>query len=100
MPSWTSADKTALMNDNDGFSDAAYYDGSASPIYGFFSNDFALLSLVAGDVASSEALFMCKTADVTSAVKGTAVVRNSVNYVVTAKKPDGTGMTTLVLKKA
>ena len=100
MPTWTADEKTAIFNANDGFSDAAYYDGGVAAIYGWFTNDYTTISLVAGDVASAEALFTCAASSVTGVVQGKALVQGGVNYTVVIPKPDGAGLTTLVLKKA
>jgi len=45
-----------------------------------------------------QAMIMCRTSDVSSAVEGTTAVINSTNYVVTDIQPDGQGMTMLVLE--
>ena len=44
--------------------------------------------------------FTCAAADVSAVSAGQALTINSVGYTVTAVKPDGTGLTVLVLDKA
>ena len=73
---------------------------TAREITVLFDDEYQELDLLSGMASSSAPAVHCKTADVSVAAKGDAVVVNSVNYIVTAIKPDGTGMTTLVLKKA
>jgi len=66
-----------------------------------FDNEYIDISLTDGDVGSSSPAVHCKSSDVSAAVKGTAVVVSAINYTVAAPpKPDGTGMTVLVLKKS
>lgn len=74
--------------------DAATLDGVA--VTGKFDNAYTDPFGFAG---SSPAL-TCLSADVSTAAQGTAVVVNSVSYTVAAIKPDGTGMTVLVLQEA
>ena len=74
--------------------------GGAS-ITALFDNEYVDINLSMGEVGSSAPALHCKSSDVSTAVKGTAVVVSSVNYTVShPPKPDGTGMTTLILKKA
>ena len=42
---------------------------------------------------------LVKSSDASGAVRGTAVVVNSVSYTVQGIEPDGTGMTKLILEK-
>lgn len=51
-----------------------------------------------GFSGSSPAL-TCASSDVSAAVQGTVVVVDAVNYTVAAIKPDGTGMTRLLLQE-
>lgn len=44
--------------------------------------------------------FTCAASDVAGVAAGQAVTINSVGYTVTAVKPDGTGLTVLVLDKS
>jgi hypothetical protein len=50
--------------------------------------------------SGSEPSLLCKSSDVSARAQGDAVVVNAVNYTITAIKPDGTGMTRLLLAEA
>ena len=67
-------------------------------VVGIFDNGYA--AALAGALESSAPTFVCATANVVSAVQGTAVTVNSTNYVITTVEPDGTGVSTLVLELA
>jgi hypothetical protein len=62
---------------------------------GIFDNGYA----ESFDVDGTQPSLTCASADVSTAVRGTAVVVNAVSYTVADHKPDGTGMTKLVLEK-
>jgi hypothetical protein len=68
--------------------------GGAS-VGGIFDNGFAEIYGMDGAKPSLE----CASSDVTTAVRGTAVVVDSVSYTIASIVPDGTGMTKLVLEK-
>jgi hypothetical protein len=74
--------------------DAATLNGAA--ITGKFDNAY---TDPLGFSGSSPAL-TCASADVSAAAQGMAVVVDAVNYTIAAIKPDGTGMTVLVLQEA
>lgn len=95
MPIWTDDEKAALMNSNDGFSDSAVYGGAT--IYGIFLNEYTELDAVG--VGSSSPAFICPEALVPGAKKGTSISVNGTAYVIQVPKPDGAGLTTLILKK-
>jgi hypothetical protein len=50
-------------------------------------------------VALQQPRFHCRTADVSSAAEGDALVVGGVNYTIRIVQDDGTGMTMLVLEK-
>ena len=50
-------------------------------------------------VANAAPQFQCATSDVSSADKGDAITVNSAAYTVVEVHPDGTGVTTLILKR-
>jgi len=67
-----------------------------SAVRGIFDNAFlAQLGLVGTDP-----LLLCRTSDVTSATRGTAVSVPAGSFKVVRKEPDGTGMSRLVLEAA
>lgn len=86
----------------DDFGTAATYTpdgGAASTVNGIFDNDFIEVDAGGGvGVALQQPRFQCRTADVSSAAEGDAIVISSVNYTVRIVQDDGTGMTTLVLE--
>jgi hypothetical protein len=90
-----SAEDRLSFLDPDEFGIAATV-GTAT-VYGIF--DDAHEAIFDDEVGTTAPQFVCRTADVTSVVRGTSIVINSVTYKVTAVEPDGTGMTTLVLSK-
>ena len=64
-------------------------------VAGIFDNSYADIYSMDGLAPSMQ----CATSDVSTAMRGTAVVVNSVSYTVAGIEPDGTGMTRLVLEK-
>ncbi|MEK9553324.1 MAG: head-tail joining protein [Alphaproteobacteria bacterium] len=97
-----SAADRAIFFDVDDFGTAATYTpdgGAASTVNGIFDNDFIEVDAGGGvGVALQQPRFQCRTADVSSAAEGDAIVISSVNYTVRIVQDDGTGMTTLVLE--
>ena len=49
-------------------------------------------------VAASLPMFECRTSDVSALAVGTAVTVNSTSYTIANKKPDGSGVTQLILE--
>lgn len=89
-------DLTTMLSD---FGQTATVGGVS--ITAIFDNEYIDVNLSMGDVASASPAIHCKSADVTTAAKGTAVTVGGASYTVShPPKPDGTGMTTLVLKKS
>jgi hypothetical protein len=64
---------------------------------GIFDNDFLTAM---GITAGTGPVLLCSAADITSAEQGDSVTVNAVSYTITAKEPDGTGMTLLRLQEA
>lgn len=50
-------------------------------------------------MSGSQSSLLCASADVSTAVQGTAVVVNGINYTVGSIQPDGSGMTRLLLQE-
>jgi hypothetical protein len=98
-----SADDRAIFVNVDDFGVAATYTpsgGSASTVNGIFDNDFVEVDAGGGvAVALQQPRFHCRTADVSSAAEGDALVVGGVNYTIRIVQDDGTGMTMLVLEK-
>jgi hypothetical protein len=98
-----SAADRAIFFDVDDFGTAASYTpsgGSAATVNGIFDNDFIEVDAGGGvGVALQQPRFHCRTADVSSAAEGDALVVSGVNYTIRIVQDDGTGMTMLVLEK-
>ena len=98
-----SAADRAIFFDVDDFGTAASYTpsgGSAATVNGIFDNDFVEVDAGGGvGIALQQPRFLCRTADVSSAAEGDALVIGAVNYTVRIVQDDGTGITTLVLEK-
>ncbi len=98
-----SAADRAIFFDVDDFGTAASYTpsgGSAATVNGIFDNDFVEVDAGGGvGIALQQPRFLCRTADVSSAAEGDALVISAVNYTVRIVQDDGTGITTLVLEK-
>ena len=75
--------------------------GASSSVIGIFDNPQATRN--ASDILGitiPEPRFVCRTADVSAAADGDALVVNATNYTIRVVLTDGVGMTTLVLEKA
>ena len=98
----SAADRAIFVNVDD-FGTAATYTpagGAGSTVNGIFDNDFVEVDAGGGvTVALQQPRFHCRTADVSSAAEGDALVVSGVNYTVRVVQDDGTGMTMLVLEK-
>ena len=69
-------------------------------VSGIFDNGYALGSVGAIGMASSQPTLTLATAHVPANPVGTAVVVGAANYVVCAHEPDGTGVSRLMLEAA
>ena len=73
---------------------------NSTTVNGIFDNGF--LPVDAGGEIRFETLtpqFICRTADVAGATHGQSVTIDGVAYLITGIHPDGTGFTTLMLRK-
>lgn len=97
------ADDRAIFIGVDDFGVAATYTpngGSASTVNGIFDNDFVEVEAGGGvGFALQQPQFQCRTADVSSASEGDALVVSGVTYTIRIVQDDGTGMTVLILEK-
>lgn len=97
------ADDRAVFVNVDDFGVAATYTpsgGAASTINGIFDNDFIEADAGGGvTFALQQPRFHCRTADVSAAAEGDALVVSGVNYTIRIVQDDGTGMTMLVLER-
>jgi len=97
------ADDRAIFVGIDDFGVAATYTpsgGAASTVNGIFDNDFIEIDAGGGvGVAMQQPRFHCRTADVSSAAEGDALVVNTISYIIRIVQDDGTGMTMMVLEK-
>jgi hypothetical protein len=93
----TADDRAIFVSVND-FGVAATYNGGI--ILGIFDNDFIEADAGGGvTFALQQPRFHCRTADVSSAAEGDALVVGGVNYTIRVVQDDGTGMTMLVLER-
>lgn len=81
-----------------GFAVTATYNGSTS-VNGIFDAEYFEPDAGFAGVQSSQPVFLCRTADVSSATHGQVLVVNSATYHIAGVEPDGTGLTLLKLEK-
>ncbi|MEK9917973.1 MAG: head-tail joining protein [Pelagibacteraceae bacterium] len=97
------ADDLAIFFSVDDFGVAATWTpsgGAATTVNGIFDREY-LAADAGGTVAFAieQPRLVCRTADVSTAAEGDALVVNSTNYTIKVVEPDGTGVTTLVLEE-
>lgn len=68
---------------------------AGATVKGIFDNDYADPMGMVGSTPS----LLAASAEVASAVLGTTVVINAINYTVAKIQPDGTGLTRLLLQE-
>ena len=73
--------------------------GSASTINRIFNNEFELVDIGDVGVESNIPILTVKTSDVSSVAQGDTFVIDSVTYKSVIIRPDGTGITEIVLEK-
>jgi hypothetical protein len=73
---------------------------AGNPVSGIFDADYFEVTNVDSGVESSQPGVLCRSSDVSGVVHNDPVVVDGVNYVVVNIRPDGTGMTELMLEKA
>ncbi len=98
-----SADDRAIFFSADDFGVTASYTpagGAASSVKGIFDNEYFETD-AGGEVAIAlqQPMFHCRTADVSGVAEGDAIVINTVNYTIRNVRPDGTGLTMLILEE-
>lgn len=94
----------AAMFDDDDFGVTAEYTaagaGIAVEIKGIFDDDYnAALAPVEALVATSTPQIMCRTSDVPDAAGGDSITIGATTFDVVEVRPDGTGITTLILNR-
>ncbi|HDK41519.1 MAG TPA: hypothetical protein ENG93_02540 [Nitrospirae bacterium] len=87
-----------MMLDTSEFAVTATYDGSTS-VNGIFDNDYEAADLGEGAVEASVPTFLYKSSDISNVQQGMTLVVNGTTYKVREIRPDGTGMTLLVLSE-
>ena len=93
-----SADDLLAMLDTDDFAVTATLTGG-STAKGIFEDEYEALDFDGVVVGSTAPTFTCRTTDLPSITLGTTTATiNSVAYVITESRPDGTGMSTLRLR--
>ncbi len=89
-------DLSVFFDASNGFAVNATVGGSTVPVI----FDAVGQSALAGFVETAGPQCIAKSQDVATVVQGTAITINAVAYTVTGVEPDGTGLTTLQLRKA
>lgn len=94
----------AMLEDLSVFFDTAEFADTATlggvAVTGIFDNAFALGSVGAFGMASTQPVLTLATASVPATPVGTTCVVDGTSYVVTAHEPDGTGLSRLMLEAA
>ena len=92
----TATELSAIVNSND-FGVTATFDSNS--ISGIFDNEFIESDggLEAG-IGYTVTRFICKTSDVSGASFGDTIIINSVAYKIREIRPDGTGMSELIIE--
>ena len=92
----TATDLSAIVNADDFGTNATF---NSSSISGIFDNEFVESDggLEAG-IGYTVTRFICKTSDVSSASFGDTITINSVGYKIREIRPDGTGMSELIIE--
>lgn len=89
-----------LSVDDFGISATFTHGATTTTISGIFDNDFIEVDAGGGvGFALQQPKFVCRTADVSTAVEDDTLVISSVTYKIKVRQDDGTGMTTLILEK-
>lgn len=93
MPQIPADDLADIFNASEFAMDAATV--GAATVYGLFENEYIDVLDVAGTVPA----FACRSSDVTanSIARGTSITINSTAYTVRNLKPNGSGITVLLL---
>jgi len=73
--------------------------GSASTINVIFNNEYELIDVGGVGVESSAPVVTCKSSDLTGIAQGDQFVISSITYKARIVRPDGTGITEIVLEK-
>ena len=97
----TANDRAIFVGINDFGTSATFtHSGTSTTISGIFDNDFVEVDAGGGvPFAMQQPRFMCRTADVTTAVEDDTLVISAVTYKIKVRQDDGTGMTNLILEK-
>lgn len=89
-------DLAAYFATEDGFAVTATSGASSFPV--IFDNDYQ--ASLGGFVEGASPQCMARTSDVSALVQGSAITIEAVAYLVREVRPDGTGVTTLLLERA
>ncbi len=110
MPLWTEDDIDALINDDDlaetvyyfpsyGNADVVSVWGEGIAIVAGFSDSFKMVDLVSGSIVSTEPALQFKTDSILTLMESDRFVVRGTKYDIIDIEPDGTGLTTVRLKK-
>jgi len=78
----------------------ALFDGAAGPVAAIFEADYATATGGAAGFAGSQPAITCADDSVPSSAMGTGVEVRGQRYIVAELRPDGVGMTTVLLELA
>lgn len=81
------------------FVDAAIVTGIADPVMGLFEREYYTIDVGSG-VESYSPAFTCAVADVPGVRRSTPIRVDDTDYTVVNPRPNGTGLTTLILQVA
>lgn len=71
---------------------------AGQPVNGIFDNASVLSEGYDGVMETVRPVFVCRSADVAAVLHGDSATINSVSYKVRGTRPDGTGMTLIILE--
>jgi len=92
----TDADRLEML-DTDEFATTATFGQTSVP--GIFDGQGVEVTVEGMEIATTAPTFLCRESDVSGLARGGTVVIGGTTYYVIEKRPDGTGMVTLILSK-
>ena len=95
--------KTDILNDLPTFLDtddfAVSITYNSKSIAGIFDDEYKGVNPLTGEIEATAPQVIVKISDVSGIVHGSVLLINSTTYYVISIRPDGTGLTTLILSK-
>ena len=87
----------ATFIDTDDFAVSITYNSAS--IAGIFDDEYKGVNPLTGEIEATAPQVIVKISDVSGIVHGSVLLINSTTYYVISIRPDGTGLTTLILSK-